>query len=125
MPFLYVFTVSGLFFNFYVLDHLIAKKIREKVLGGDLKAFICGGGALPKYIDEFFNNFGMTVLEGYGLTETSPVISVRTFKDPVLGTVGPPLPETRIQIRNEENEILTELKNGKLKGNQEKKESFL
>ncbi|TVQ92843.1 MAG: long-chain fatty acid--CoA ligase [Bacteroidetes bacterium] len=80
------------FFNAAVLE-----RIRLGV-GGSLKATISGGGALPIHIDKFFNYMGIPVLEGYGMTETSPVISVRYIKDLVVGTVGPPIPETEIRI---------------------------
>ena len=63
-----------------------------------MKATISGGGALPEHIDVFFNNMGITVLEGYGLTETSPVLAVRTQTNRVIGTVGPIIPETEIRI---------------------------
>ncbi|MCP5501458.1 MAG: long-chain fatty acid--CoA ligase [Leptospiraceae bacterium] len=83
---------------FYKLfDLLIFTKIR-KILGGNFKGTCSGGGALPLHIDEFFNNIGIPVLEGYGLTETSPVISVRTFENLVPGTVGPIYPETEVKI---------------------------
>jgi long-chain acyl-CoA synthetase len=80
------------FFNVTVLE-----QIRLSV-GGSLKATISGGGALPLEIDEFFNYIGVTVLEGYGLTETSPVVSVRTEAKTVIGTVGPPVAKTEIRI---------------------------
>ncbi len=80
------------FFNAAVLE-----RIRLSA-GGSLSATISGGGALPIHIDRFFNYVGIPVLEGYGLTETSPVISVRSKRNLVVGTVGPPLPETRLRI---------------------------
>lgn len=80
------------FFNAAVLE-----RIRQSA-GGSLKMTISGGGALPIHIDQFFNNVGIPVLEGYGLTETSPVLSVRPMINLVVGTVGPPLPETEIRI---------------------------
>jgi long-chain acyl-CoA synthetase len=66
--------------------------------GGRLRAAVSGGGALPPYVDEFFAAVGITLLEGYGLTETSPVLAIRTFERQVLGTVGPPLAGTEIRI---------------------------
>src|SRR5690606_30384748 len=56
-------------------DRLVFSKIKEKT-GGNLKFFISGGAALPKNVGEFFGNLGIKVLEGFGLTETSPVMSV-------------------------------------------------
>ncbi len=80
------------FFNAAVLERI------RQAAGGSLKMTISGGGALPIHIDRFFNNVGIPVLEGYGLTETSPVLSVRPMLNLVVGTVGPPIPETEIQI---------------------------
>ncbi len=80
------------FFNAAVLE-----RIRLSA-GGSLGATISGGGALPGHIDRFFNNVGIPVLEGYGLTETSPVISVRPRLNLVVGTVGPPIRETELRI---------------------------
>jgi len=80
------------FFNAAVLERI------RQAAGGSLKMTISGGGALPIHIDRFFNNVGIPVLEGYGLTETSPVLSVRPMLNLVVGTVGPPIPETEIRI---------------------------
>ncbi len=86
------------FFNAAVLERI------RLGAGGSLKLTISGGGALPIHIDRFFNNVGIPVLEGYGLTETSPVISVRSMLNLVVGTVGPPIPETEIRIIDPETE---------------------
>ncbi len=80
------------FFNVAVLE-----TIRQSA-GGNLKATVSGGGALPMEIDKFFNYIGIPVLEGYGLTETSPVLAARTHEILVTGTVGPPVPDTEIRI---------------------------
>lgn len=80
------------FFNVAVLEPV------RLAAGGSLKATISGGGALPAEIDRFFNYIGIPVLEGYGMTETSPVIAVRLEKDIVIGTVGPPMDDTEIRI---------------------------
>jgi long-chain acyl-CoA synthetase len=85
------------FLPFLVLDPLLLRRLR-KVVGGSFRATISGGGALPPYIDVFFNNIGIRIFEGYGLTESAPVLAVRTEKNFVLGTVGPPLPKTEIKI---------------------------
>lgn len=79
--------------------------IRERT-GGKLRAAVSGGAALPRYVDEFFCAVGITLLEGYGLTETSPVLAARTFDRQVLGTVGLPLPGTEIKIVDGEGEEL-------------------
>jgi long-chain acyl-CoA synthetase len=78
-------------------DVLVYRKIRERT-GGELKAGISGGGALSRNVDEFFAGIGLRVLEGYGLTETSPIVSVRTFERPVPYTVGPLLQDVQVRI---------------------------
>jgi long-chain acyl-CoA synthetase len=80
------------FFNAAVLE-----RIRQAV-GGSLKATVSGGGALPIEIDRFFNHIGIPVLEGYGMTESAPVLAVRTHGSLVPGTVGPPVARTEIRI---------------------------
>lgn len=80
-----------------LLDAVVLTKIRAAT-GGRLRATISGGGALPLHIDEFFNDIGITVLEGYGMTETSPIISVRLPENAVIGTVGPLYAETEIRL---------------------------
>ncbi|MBX9743479.1 MAG: long-chain fatty acid--CoA ligase [Chthoniobacterales bacterium] len=85
------------FFPFLVLDFLVLRRVRQSI-GGAFRATISGGGALPPHIDLFFHNIGIRIFEGYGLTESAPVLAVRTVRNFVLGTVGPPLPETEIKI---------------------------
>ena len=80
-----------------VLDRLVLAKFRE-IVGGRFRGTISGGGALQPHVDEFFNFIGIPVLEGYGMTETSPVSAVRTWDKLVIGTVGPPFPSTQIRI---------------------------
>ena len=80
--------------------------------GGRLRAAVSGGGALPPYVDEFFAAVGITLLEGYGLTETSPVLAARTFDRLVLGTVGLPIPGTEIRIVDEQGRDLPQGQKG-------------
>ena len=80
-----------------ILDALVLKKLRG-VVGGEFQGTVSGGGALPPHVDEFFNYIGIPVLEGYGMTETSPVLAVRTWRKLVIGTVGPFWPHTEIRI---------------------------
>lgn len=82
---------------FLLLDFLVLRKIR-RATGGALRGSCSGGGALPLHVDEFFNNAGIPVLEGYGMTETSPVIAVRTFDRLVTGTVGPLYADTDLRL---------------------------
>jgi long-chain acyl-CoA synthetase len=78
---------------------LVFKKIKN-MLGGRLLAGISGGAALPEVVDKFFAAAGVKILEGYGLTETAPVLSVRYFKRPVPGTIGPAFINMEFAIRD-------------------------
>ena len=118
---LYFLGALGIFFNAYTLDAIVLAKIRTAT-GGALRATVSGGGALQKHVDEFFNDIGIVVLEGYGMTETSPVLAVRSFKKRVLGSVGPVVGETEIQIRDDHGNVLTHVDvNGKITGKRGKK----
>jgi long-chain acyl-CoA synthetase len=81
-------------------DKLIFSKVREKV-GTSFKAGISGGGALPPRIYQFFKAIGIQILEGYGLTETAPVIAFSPQKHPVMSVVGPAWPGTELKILDE------------------------
>ena len=76
---------------------LVFSKIKKK-LGGRFIAGISGGGALPSYVDTFFQAAGITLLEGYGLTETGPILAVRKLNHPVPGTIGPLLRDIEYRI---------------------------
>lgn len=84
---------------------LVFNKIKAR-LGGQFVAGVSGGGALPPAVDAFFGSAGVLLLEGYGLTETAPVLAVRHQLKPVPGTVGTLLPGTECQIRTEEGTVL-------------------
>ncbi len=86
-------------------DVLVFRKIRAR-LGGRFKAGISGGGALPSVVDRFFSAAGILLLEGYGLTETAPVLGVRAQNHPVPGTVGPVFPGTEIKIVDDNGNVL-------------------
>lgn len=87
--------------QFKLADKLVFSKIKEKT-GGRLKFMISGGGALPKNIGEFFGDLGIKILEGFGLTETSPVMSVTEYHRQVYGTVGRIIPGIEVAIQNVE-----------------------
>ena len=85
-----------------VAEKLVFSKIKEKT-GGRLKFMISGGAALPKNVGEFFGNLGIKILEGFGLTETSPVMSVTEYHRQVYGTVGRIIPGIEIGIQEIES----------------------
>lgn len=82
---------------YVALNAVVLEKLRQ-VVGGSFKGTVSGGGALQPHVDEFFNYIGIPVQEGYGLTETGPVIAVRTIPRLVIGTVGPLYDETELRI---------------------------
>ena len=82
-----------------IAEKLVFSKIKERT-GGRLKFLISGGGALPKNIGEFFGDLGIKVLEGFGLTETSPVMSVTENERVIYGTVGRIIPRIEVAIQN-------------------------
>tara|TARA_B100000767_G_C19652687_1_gene487479 strand:- start:142 stop:1053 length:912 start_codon:yes stop_codon:yes gene_type:complete len=85
-------------------ENLVRKKIRSQ-FGGSLKAFISGGGALDYQVGTFLNSVGLPTLQGYGLTETSPVVSCNPINDIRIETVGPPFKGNEVQIADD-GEIL-------------------
>jgi long-chain acyl-CoA synthetase len=88
-----------------VADALVFGKIRDRT-GGRVRYFVSGSAALSSEIGEFFYAMGMLVLEGYGLTETSPFVSVNRPDDFVFGTVGRAAPGSEVRIDPESGEIL-------------------
>ncbi len=92
-----------------ILDVLVRKKIKKQ-FGGSLKTFVSGGGALNVDIGLFLNSIGLPTLQGYGLTETSPVVSCNPLNDIRVETVGPPFNENQVKIA-EDGEILVKGEN--------------
>ncbi len=94
-------TVGALAAPHALFDRLVHRKIRD-ALGPTLRMTVSGGGALAPHVDALLNAIGYTVVVGYGLTETAPVVSVRTPTRNPVGTIGLPLPETEIAIRRDD-----------------------
>ncbi len=93
----------------FIVDRLVRKKIKKQ-FGGNLRAFVSGGGALDKEIGEFLNAIGLPTLQGYGLTETSPVVSCNPIHKIKVETVGPPFKGNEVKIA-EDGEILVKGEN--------------
>tara|TARA_Y100000591_G_scaffold297400_1_gene288330 strand:+ start:19 stop:1758 length:1740 start_codon:yes stop_codon:yes gene_type:complete len=96
------------FINFFC-EKLVRKKIKKQ-FGGKLKAFVSGGGALDQKIGEFLNSIGLPTLQGYGLTETSPVVSCNIPGKIRIETVGPPFKTNEVKIADD-GEILVKGEN--------------
>ncbi len=88
-------------------EKLVFSKIKQR-LGGNMELMISGGGAMPQHVGEFFGNIGVVVCEGYGLTETSPLVTVNEPHRQVFGTVGRVGRLNEVAIQNvETKEIIT------------------
>ena len=93
----------------FICQVLVRKKI-QKQFGGNLQTFVSGGGALDKNIGEFLNAVGLPTLQGYGLTETSPVVSCNLPGNIKVETVGPPFKTNKVKIA-QDGEILVKGEN--------------
>ena len=96
------------FVNF-ICENLVRRKIKNQ-FGGKLNAFVSGGGALDPRIGEFLNAIGLPTLQGYGLTEASPVVSCNILGKIKIETVGPPFKTNQVSIA-EDGEILVKGEN--------------
>ena len=90
---------------------LVFRKIKA-MLGKNFRAGVAGGGAYPPAIDKFFWAIGVKVVEGYGLTETAPVVSVRPVACPIFGTIGTPIRGVEVRIVDDDGIVLGKCKKG-------------
>lgn len=92
-----------------IADRLVFRKVRD-ALGGDIEMLISGGGSLSPDLCALYHAMGLPVFEGYGLTETSPVVTCNPIEEPKVGTIGPPVVDLEIdlapvELENETGEI--------------------
>ena len=78
-------------------------------LGGNIRYIVSGASSIDKKVAEGFNNFGMTTVQGYGLTETSPVLTAETERTIRYGSIGHPIPDVEIRIENKNEEGIGEI----------------
>jgi long-chain acyl-CoA synthetase len=91
--------------EYALADRLVLSKLRKKIAGERLRFFIAGGAPLGMDTTQFYTAVGWTMLQGYGLTETSPVIAINRPELNKFGTVGPPIPAVEVRIADD-GEIL-------------------
>ncbi|XWN38580.1 MAG: long-chain fatty acid--CoA ligase [Balneola sp.] len=92
-----------------IADKLVFDKLKERT-GGQIRIFVSGGAALPPEIDDFFKAAGLTILQGYGLTETSPVMAANRVGEEVTGVVGAVIPGVTVGIKDlDSGEIIAQI----------------
>lgn len=104
----------SLMWPLYWLGNLIVFRKIKAMLGNNFRGGISGGGAFPPNIDEFFWAIGVNVVEGYGLTETAPIVSVRPLADPIFRTIGSPIRGVNARIVDMDGYVLGRCKEGVL-----------
>ncbi len=108
---LFIIPWSLMFPLYWLGDFLVFRKIKS-MLGSNFRAGVSGGGAFPPNIDEFFWAIGVKVVEGYGLTETAPIVSVRPIADPIFRTIGSPIRGVKARIVDMDGYVLGRCKEG-------------
>eukprot|EP00586_Coscinodiscus_wailesii_P005892 CAMPEP_0172488806 /NCGR_PEP_ID=MMETSP1066-20121228/18529_1 /TAXON_ID=671091 /ORGANISM="Coscinodiscus wailesii, Strain CCMP2513" /LENGTH=676 /DNA_ID=CAMNT_0013256273 /DNA_START=120 /DNA_END=2150 /DNA_ORIENTATION=+ len=99
--------------KYSMLDAIVLEKIRAR-FGGNLRTGYCGGAAVPREIVEFMDSIGIPVCEGYGLTETSPIITLNVPMSRKAGSVGRPLPGVEVVVMGENGEVLGRNQEGEI-----------
>lgn len=92
---------------------LVFKKVRAK-LGNAFRGGVVGGGAFPSAIDEYFWALGINIVEGYGMTETAPVVAVRPMNNPIFGCIGTPIRGVSVRVVDMEGNVLGKCQKGVL-----------
>ena len=82
----------------YALGDLLVFRKVKAMLGDNFRAGVAGGGSYPKYIDEFFWSIGVNIVEGYGMTETAPIVAVRPIPAPIFRTIGTAIRGVQVRI---------------------------
>jgi len=88
---------AGLRAQKWLADRLVFDRVHA-ALGGNVDFFVSGGGSLAADLCALYHGMGLPILEGYGLTETAPVVAVNPPEDPRVGTIGPPLPDVEVRL---------------------------
>jgi len=91
--------------QYFLANLLVLKKVR-KALGGKIRFAVSGGASLNEKIIRFFKNIGITIIEGYGLTETAPIAAANSLENLKIGTVGQPLPNLEIKIATDKEVLI-------------------
>jgi len=89
----------------FLSARILWPKVKKQLCGGNLQFPISGGGAISSHVDLFFESIGIELLVGYGLTETSPVVSCRRTWKNIRGSAGTPLPETYLKVVDPDSKI--------------------
>ncbi|MGD1822501.1 MAG: AMP-dependent synthetase/ligase [Pleomorphochaeta sp.] len=118
-PFSFIEVISGfismtLNYPLFKLGNKIMFRKVKSLFGKNLIAGVCGGGSMPKGVDAFFNAIGITLLDGYGMTETAPILSVRNLRKPIIGTMQI-IDGTSFKIVDENNKEVSVGEKGVLK----------
>lgn len=96
----------GILYPLRILGNKLYFASIKEILGGRFIVGISGGGGFPPKLDRFFNSVGIQIVEGYGMTETAPMVALRDRFAPVLCTIGNPLPYEEVKLVNDEGKLV-------------------